>query len=96
MWIVTADRKQIVNSDFVKRFFVTPKPDAVLIGSSFDDGNPAVTLGRYDGMEEANDALTSMLHAVAGGQTYYYMQDSRLFYEEKQVHDARVKRKGGS
>lgn len=96
MWIVAEDRKRIVNSDFVKQFFIAQKPDAALVGSSFGEESPAVTLGRYEDMEEANDAFTALLHAVAGGQTYYYMQDSRLFYEEKQVHDARVKRKGGS
>lgn len=73
MWIVASDREQIVNSDFVKRFSVLRKPCEVLFVSSFDDGNPAVTLGRYHSMQEANNALKALLHAVASGQTYYCM-----------------------
>ena len=31
MYILTGDKKQIINSDFVERFCISEKPDAALI-----------------------------------------------------------------
>lgn len=36
MYILTGDKKQIINSDFVERFCISEKPDAALIVASYD------------------------------------------------------------
>lgn len=97
MWIVAGDEKQIISSDFVQRFCVADKKDAVLIVASYDTGDSRpVTIGRYKDAREAKDALADILTALAGDQEYFYMPESRLAHEQVVIKDARTKRKGGS
>lgn len=96
MLIMVAAGTQFVESDILKRYMVSAKDDAVLIAGICDDISKPITLGRYADMEEAKTTLMNLLYALAGGQAYYFMPDSRLFYEQEKKHDARTKRKGGS
>ncbi len=96
MYIVDSRAKQIINSDFVERFCVSEKDDAALIVASYSDVRPPVTMGRYRGLEEAQDTLGQLLSALVGGQMVFHMPDSLLYGGQSRVKDARVKRKGGS
>lgn len=96
MVIMSADGKQIINSDIPERFCMVEKPDAVLIVASYRDDRPPVTMARYSDMDEARDAMGALMAALAGGQSCFYMPLSRLFDQERTIHDARTKRKGGS
>lgn len=96
MYILNQSQTQIINSEFVERFCVLEKTDAVLILLSYGDERSPVTLARYKDMKEAKEILYDIMLAMSGGQRYYVMQDSRLYAEEHIKKDARVKRKGGS
>ena len=96
MYILTGDKKQIINSDFVERFCISEKPDAALIVASYDKNAKVVTVARYCDLREAQSVLGELLCAVAGGQAYYTMPESLLYAEQRISKDARIKRKGGS
>ena len=96
MYILSGDRKQIVNTEFVERICLAEKSDAALIVLSYGCDRPPVTLARYLTVREASEVLSDMFYAISGGQTYYNMPDSLICGAEVQKKDARTKRKGGS
>lgn len=96
MYIMDAMQSTILNSDFVERFLVVDKGDAVLIIASYSQDRSPVTMGRYKNTKEARDVLCDMFIALHGGQSGYTMPDSTLYFEEHAIKDARAKRKGGS
>ena len=96
MYILTGDKKQIINSDFVERFCISEKPDAALIVASYDKNAKVVTVARYRDLREAQKVLGELLCAIAGGQAYYTMPESLLYAEQHISKDARTKRKGVS
>lgn len=95
MYIMTSDRKSIIDASFVERFCLVEKPDAVLIIASYS-AERAVTIGKYADREECYGVISSLYNALANDDITFYMPDSRLFGEEHIKHDARTKRKGGS
>lgn len=97
MYIMNANAREIVNSNFVERFTVSNKGDAVLISASYSKSDGAcITLARYKDIDEAKNAMNDLFLALAGGCEYFYMPDSEKYYNEKPKKDARTKRKGGS
>ena len=96
MYIVSGDALQIIDSACVERFVVAKKPDAVLVLASYGAERQPITIAKYESKQEAGDALQALLAALVGGQTHFYMPESRLFAAEYIKHDSRVKRKGGS
>ena len=82
MYILTGDKKQIINSDFVERFCISEKPDAALIVASYDKNAKVVTVARYRDLREAQKVLGELLCAIAGGQAYYTMPESLLYAEQ--------------
>lgn len=97
MYIVTEDYMQVVNSDFVHRFCLVKKPDAVLVVASYGtDKDDCVTIGRYSDAEEARDAMSELCGDLCEGRTCHSMMMSSYGVREMVKHDARVKRKGGS
>ena len=96
MYIMAAGGKQIVNSEFVERFCLSEKGDAVLIVASYSDVRPPVTMGRYQDLAEARRVFGELMGALSGGQACYDMPESLLYAEERTKKDARTKRKGGS
>lgn len=74
MYILSGDKKQIINSDFVERFCISEKPDAALIVASYDKNAKVVTLARYRDLREAQKVLGELLCAIAGGQAYYTLR----------------------
>lgn len=96
MYILSSDAKQIINSEYVERICIAEKIDAALIVLSYSSERPPVTLARYKDLQEAKEAMCDLYNALAGGQTFYIMPDSRIFAEETIKKDARIKRKGGS
>ena len=85
MYILSGDKKQIINSDFVERFCISEKPDAALIVASYDKNIQLVTVARYRDLREAQKVLGELLCAIAGGQAYYTMPESLLYAERRQL-----------
>lgn len=97
MYIATEDYMQVVNSDFVHRFCLVKKPDAVLVVASYGTNkDDCVTIGRYSNIDEARDALSELCGDMCEGRPYHNMMMSSYGVQEMMKHDARVKRKGGS
>ena len=96
MYILTQYGTQIVDADKVERFCISTLPDCDRIVASYSDERPPVTLARYAKDEDAALQLYALLHALAAREEAYIMPSSILQAEEKRVHDARTKRKGGS
>lgn len=96
MYILDSAKKTIHNSDYIERFTISAKSDAVLICAALSMDKPLLTLGKYADDAEAQDAFQDLFSALGGGAAYYEMPDSVLFHGEREKKDARTKRKGGS
>lgn len=96
MYILNGNRKEIVNSEFVQRFCIADKGDAALIVASYSTECPPVTLARYESVAEAKEVLGDFFGAIAGGQSYYTMPESRMYAQDIIKKDARTKWKGSS
>lgn len=96
MIIMSQSGRIICNSEHIDRYTISDKPDAVLVSAGFGGNEQAVTLGRYKDEAEARAAMSELAASLGGGQTLFYMPESTLFVEQKQIKDSRVKRKGGS
>ena len=96
MYILSGNQKEIIDSNFVERFVIVERDDAVLIVASYS-GDRKVTVSKYKSPKEAKDVLNDMFSAFDRGQYCYEMPVSSLFYgNDGGIKDARVKRKGGS
>lgn len=95
MYILNGPGKEIINSDFVERFCIVERDDAVLIVASYNADRKA-TVSKYRDMKEAKNVLSDMLAAFERGDYCYEMPVSSLFYGENVKRDARTRRKGGS
>ena len=96
MYILAGNKKEIVNAEFVERFCIVTKPDAVLIIASYSDVRPPVTIGKYVNEKESEEVLGDLFGALSGGASYHTMPESTLFALKQWKRDARTKRKGGS
>lgn len=96
MYILDSAKKVIHNSDFIERFAISIKPDAVLICAAVSMDKPLLTIGKYADEVEARDAFKDLFAALCGGASYFEMPDSIMFHQEREKRDARTKRKGGS
>lgn len=85
----------VVNSEYTDHYSIAVKDDAVLIVAGCHGGQP-VTLGRYKDEKETSSTLGELYAALMGGQSGFDMPEGLLFSEQRQIRDARVKRKGGS
>lgn len=95
MYIATNNADQILNTDFVERFCVVSKSDAVLIVASYS-ADRYTTIGRYKDIEEARTVCVAIYQALEEGRQGFTMPDSKYYFEEHIKKDARTKRKGGS
>ena len=96
MYILDSAKKVIHNSDFIERFTISVKSDAVLICAAVSMDKPLLTIGKYADDAEAKDAFKDLFAALGGGAAYFEMPDSVMFHQERAAHDARTRRKGGS
>lgn len=96
MYILASDRKTIHDSVFLQRITISVKSDAVLICGALSMDKPLVTLGKYRDEAEARAVLLDLLGELGRDAGTYEMPDSELFHREREVRDARVRRKGGS
>ncbi len=96
MYIIGENGNAIIDSQRVERFRVDTKPDAALIVASYGEDRAPRTIARYKDAAEAKDALEDLAQALAGGTALFRMPDSRYYFEETHIKDARTKRKGGS
>lgn len=95
MYILTGNKKEIIDSRFVERFCLVEKPDAYIIIASYSTEH-MVTIGKYGNQAEADEVLDKLYYALAYEDEKFEMPISSLFYGERAVKDARTKRKGGS
>lgn len=88
-----AQRTVVCNSDYVERYVISEKSDAVLITASLglDRG---CTLGRYNTKKEAQEILFELYGALASDERYFDMPAREK--QEPVKKDARIARKGGS
>ena len=87
----------IVNSERAGSLpLVTLYRYTTLLVAGFGSEKKGVTIAKYEDMREAKEAMAELFDALAGGQKYYTMPDSRKYHEEKIKKDARTRRKGGS
>ena len=61
-----------------------------------DDGKKARMIARYHMKATAQEELKKLLDALYYSDTPYCAAPSMYDLEERQIHDARVRRKGGS
>lgn len=96
MIILSGDKKQIIDSRYVERFCIVEKSDAALIVASYGADRPPVTIAKYADIREARPVLEDLFYDLGADKNQFTMPESVLFSEERQVHDARTRRKGGS
>lgn len=95
MYILSTDQKLILDSRFVKRFFIIRHPECSLIVAAYRQDQPPITIGRYP-KDEANEVLLNLFQALADDKAAYILPDSTLRFAEYHKKDARQKRKGGA
>ena len=100
MLIESGDNLQFIESRYVKRIRVIVENDAALVQAIMVGGGEdktMVTIGRYANKAEATSALYSLIIAISEAEEegMYTLPPSRL-QEQPKVHDARIKRRGGS
>lgn len=96
MFIMSEGDRAIVNSNFVRYFYLVNRQDNAVLYASFPGDEKGARLGTYKDMKEAEDALGKLYAALTLGENCFYMPESRYYNEEHIVKDARVKRRGGS
>lgn len=96
MYVLNASKTVIHNTDYIERFHMVDKGDAVLIIASQRHGDQPDTLGRYGTVSEARSVLLDLFTALYGGASCFEMPQSVRDAGEIHVKDARTKRKGGS
>lgn len=96
MYILDSAQKTIHNSDFIERYTIVAKEDAVLICAALSMDKPLLTLGKYESEEEARRIIAELLAELGRGANYYEMPDSPLFHEQREIKDRRIRRRGGS
>ncbi len=96
MYIMDSRGKTIHNTEFFERIGIMEYEESVMIYGAVSANVKTIAMGRYADMEEGKLALSELFGALSGGQQYFVMPDSVLHFQEREIHDARVKRKGGS
>ena len=95
--IMTGERNELVSLDQVETIKIVPyEKDFAISAFPKDDGKKPRTLGRYYHRSVAEDEMMRLYMAVEGGAKGYMMAETHFDQEEILVHDARVRRKGGS
>ena len=99
MWFMNGNCSEIVNSEYVERFVIVKRDDAVLIVASYGDTRMK-TVGRYRNEKEAGAALVNLFRAITKNSEVYFMDWSTGCIETKKpkagYHGKKVKGHGGS
>ena len=97
MLIFNSNGTKLVYSEYVTHYTISENPDAFIIMAGLGNTNsPPVSLERYGSIAEAKEALAEIATALASGQDIFRMPLSVIRNQQGRVHDARVKRRGGS
>lgn len=96
MLIINAEKTFFIDSSAYSRFMLSHQQDAELIIASRERGDTPETLGRYADRDEATEVLLSLFDALRSGEESFEMPFSYKWGAREKIHDARVKRKGGS
>lgn len=99
MWFMNGNRTEIVNTDYVERFVIVKKDDAVLICASYSETR-VKTVARYRDEKEACSALSELLRAISENADFYFVDGSTGGVEsqnsETRYHGRKRKNWGGS
>lgn len=96
MYIMNERAGMFVNTDYIRKIFLTDTSDSVLLSMQWDGVDKPVTLERYRDRKEAEEALNQLFRAISDKAPSFYMPESSYYFEEHLIKDARIKRKGGS
>ena len=96
MFILDSAKKTIHDSSYLQRITLSVKSDAVLICGAVTSDTPLMTLGKYANEKEARAVFLDLFGELSRGADFYEMPDSELFHRERDVRDARIRRRGGS
>lgn len=96
MYILNAEKTFFIDAEAYSRFMLSHHQDAELIIASRERGDTPETLGRYADRDEATEVLLSLFDAIRNGDDCFEMPLSYKWGAVERIHDARVKRKGGS
>lgn len=96
MFILNDRSGSIVNTDYVREFFLTDTNDSTLFSALFHGSEKFTTLERYKTRKEAMGARDQLARALSDGDTVFHLPESLYYFEERIKKDARTKRKGGS
>ncbi len=96
MWIINSRSGLCVNTRYVIRIFLQDTPDSTLVSAVLAGDDRLCVLERYSDHKEAMSATQHVHWAMEANLDVIDMPDSTYYYEERQVKDARTKRRGGS
>lgn len=96
MWILNSRSGLCVNTSHVLRIFLQDTTDSTLVSAVIAGGDKICTLERYKNHKEAMAAVAQIRWALSEERPVIDLPDSTYYYEERQVKDARTKRRGGS
>lgn len=97
MWFMNGNETEIINTEYVERFVIVEKDDAVLICASYSETR-VITVARYRNKEEAYSALVRLLDAIS--ENSCFIESSTKYTEnlnlKKRYHGRKQKNWGGS
>lgn len=97
MWIANSSTGLLVNTLHIQRIFVLPAPDSALLSAVFPGDAKPITLERYKDKKEALNASAQIAQCIRyGDDSVMDLPVSCYYAEERQVKDARTRRRGGS
>lgn len=88
---------EIINADYVERFLLVQKEDAVLINANMP--SKPVVIGRYAERKEAEAAMAELLDALSEKNTFLMREDTGPYMPPKKqprYHGGKPIRRGGS
>lgn len=97
MWISNSTTGLLVNTSHIQRIFVLPTPDSALLSAVFPGNERPITLERYKDKKEALNAAAQIAQSIRYGDDGIIDLPVSCYYaEERQIKDARTRRRGGS
>ena len=84
MFIFNGQGTEIINSDYVQRFAIIQKDDAILIAAVLS--SDLVTIGRYAEKKEAESAMYELMSALSTGESYFMPENTGRYLPEKKRH----------
>lgn len=99
MWIMNGNETEIINTEYIERFVIAKKDDAVLVSAVYSDTR-LKTVGRYSTEEEAHTVIVNLFKAISENAEFYFVEQNTGKFEIKRTKSGyngrKVKGHGGS